>query len=112
MKRLTPWFVLCLVTVITIGCNTGGGKSNGGESGGKSETASLPVDEFRKAVVGKVWTPKQKFYDEYGEPTRIRDIGSHTYLYYKCKDGDVVVKTGKGPFQYQDLIAPLTVDRR
>jgi hypothetical protein len=61
------------------------------------------------AVVGKSFR-KDEFYQKYGKPARVMDLGQDTHLVYKCSCGDAVVKTPKGPFQYKDGIHPFGVD--
>ena len=84
---------------------------------GSSESSStkgvpLAVDEFRSEIIGEDFQPKKTFYDKYGKPERIEDLGEDTYLYYQCSDGTVRVKCPQGPFQYDDTIAPVSVDRQ
>jgi hypothetical protein len=81
-----------------------------GNGGRKVEgQGDYTVDEFRAKIVGEDYRPKSDFYNQFGKPYRTLDIGQHTYLYYYCEDGAVSVKCPKGPFHYQDTIAPLSV---
>lgn len=92
------------------------GSTDGASKGGSDKSRAggnldMTVDEFRKAIMfTNGWCPKQKFFDEFGKPTRISTIGDYTYLYYQCKDGTARIECGKGEYQYQDTIRPLGVD--
>jgi hypothetical protein len=52
---------------------------------GLSKTSSISVNEFRDKIVGKVFKPK-KFYEIYGDPDRISEIGNVTSHYYACNN--------------------------
>ena len=70
----------------------------------------LTISQFRAQIVGRQFK-HATFFAKYGKPDRTMDLGDYTYLLYACKDGNVRVQCPKGPFQYQDMIAPLAVDQ-
>ncbi len=108
----------CLVLgVFAAGCgsNDSGKKGGGPSAGSQKGQVNMTVDEFRKAVFNKdnygQWEPKKTFFDKFGEPARISDVGDDTFLYYDCKDGKVRVKCFKTSFQRDDTINATAVDR-
>ena len=81
-------------------------------TGGSTPSSGLDADKFRREIVGEVYSPKSKFFDLYGRPDRVVEIGNDTFLSYTCSDGPVVIQCPIGPYQYQDIVAPQSVDRR
>jgi hypothetical protein len=77
------------------GANQPKSNKEGAANGGP--TASLTVDEFRKACVWKILS-KEDFYTKFGRPQRISTVGD-TYLYYHCKDGTAAVRCRTELFQ-------------
>ncbi|MCX7664823.1 MAG: hypothetical protein N2112_04700 [Gemmataceae bacterium] len=107
------------ILLLAVGCGGSGGtgKNAGGAKGGQKGQINMTFEEFKKNLYGdnfdpKSWSPRQKFYEQFGEPLRITDVGDSTYLYYQCKDATARIECGKGEFNYQDTIRPLSVDRQ
>lgn len=70
------------------------------------------IDAFRKAAQAEsTWSPKQAFYNRFGKPSQITSIGDRTYLDYSCKDGTARVECPTGPFEYQDMICPVSISQ-
>jgi hypothetical protein len=116
---LVGYCLLICVLLVATGCSSqsGNGKDGGGTKGGQKGHVNMTFEEFKKSLYGdnfdpKSWTPRQKFYDQFGEPLKITDVGDSTYLYYQCKDATARIECGKGEFNYQDTIRPLSVDRQ
>jgi hypothetical protein len=111
--------LLLSILLLAAGCGGSGGvgKEAGGAMSAQKGHVNMTFEEFKKSLYGdnfdpKSWTPRKKFYDQFGEPLKITDVGDSTYLFYQCKDATARIECGKGEFNYQDTIRPLSVDRQ
>jgi hypothetical protein len=73
--------------------------------------AELTVDQFRSKILGRDFVPKESFYVTFGRPRRTITIGDSVFLSYQCLDGMASVECPAGPFEFQDDIAPVSVDQ-
>lgn len=73
-------------------------------------TMNVTASEFRKQTVGGSFS-EGEFYEKFGKPERVSEWGDRSRLYYECSDGTVRVEVPKAPFQYQGIVAPLSVDQ-
>lgn len=114
------------VCFFAVGCSSkdgtdakaGGATKDGGVAkGGTKGHVNMTFAEFRKAVfndgpnTGR-WEPKKSFFDKFGEPLQVKDVGADTHLTYQCKDGRALIKVARDTYHTQDAIITIDVDQQ